>query len=297
MKRILSAVILALLLLPGCGLLNKNPGQQSQQQEQTEKAPKQLEEIEKNIEKVFLALGGPALESKEEKEKQDQGQEKQQEDQQQGEQKQEDKKSSEDQDQSKSKDQEKDQGEQKDKQETQAPPDPWQQVSQAIKSLHTGWNDYLPEVTKKGGSKELIDQFGTALNDLTKAADTKDKDKTLMAANAPYQRIPDLYSLYKTKASPELKRLIYYARNTVLLAKAGDWAKAGSNMEDLKSLWSLAENTIGKEQQEDAAKLDLSIYELEKVAKEKNGNLVEIKGKIALGNIGTLIEAMNKDSK
>lgn len=297
MKHILSVVILALIFLPGCGLLNKNPGQQSQQQEQTEKVPKQLEEIEKNIEKIFLALGGPALESKEEeeKEKQDQGQEKQQEDQQQGEQKQEDKKSSEGQDQSKSQDQ--DQGEQKNKQETQAPPDPWQQVSQAIKSLHSGWNDYLPEVTKKGGSKELIDQFGTALNDLTKIADTRDKDKTLLAANVPYERIPDLYSLYKTKVSPELKRLIYYARNTVLLAKAGDWAKAGKNMEDLKSLWSLAENTIGKEQQEDAAKLDLSIYELEKVVKEKNGNLVEIKGKIALDNIGALIEAINKESK
>lgn len=293
MKHILSAVILVLILVPGCSLLNKDSGQQPQQQEQAEKAPKQLEEMEKNIENIFLALGGPALESQEQDQKQQKnGQEgKDQE-------KQEDDKSSQDQDQAKSEEQEKTQGGQEDQQkETQAPPDPWQQVSDDIKNLHTGWNDYLPEVSKKGGSKDLIDQFGNTLNDLTKAADTKDKNKTFLAANNLYQAIPDIYSLYKTKTSPELKRLIYYTRNTILLTKTGDWDKAGSSMEDLKNLWSLAENTIGKDQQEETTKLDLSIYELEKVVKEKDANLVEIKGKITLTNIGTLISTLNKNSQ
>ncbi len=100
--------------------------------------------------------------------------------------------------------------------------------------------------------------------------------------------------MYKTKSSPELKRVIFHTRNSVLHAMAKDWDKATADIEDLKALWSIVKNTISKEQQEDATKLDLSIYELEKVVKEKDSDLVEIKGKITMTNVDTMQESMEK---
>jgi len=285
-KVVILLIIICFFLLGGCGIFNKNSKQQPQQEEQSEKIPKQLEEIETSIEKIFMDLDGPAIEKKEDsKQKQDdvkkptgedqgteQGKEGEGEQQSQG---------------------QKDKQEQGAKQEGQDS-DPWQQVTQGIKTLHSSWNEYMPEATKKGARKDLIDDFGDALNDLTKIAEGKDKMKTLLAASNLHKYIPDLYALYKTKASPELKRVIYYTRNLVLNSMSEDWVKATSDMDELKSTWSLVKTTIGKEQQEDSTKLDLSIYELEKVIKEKDKNLVQIKGKITLSNIESLQKSMEK---
>lgn len=287
-RKVLLLSFISLLLLwgslSGCGLLKKISGQQPEQEEQSEKVAKQLEEIEKTLEAIFMALDGPSIGTAEEGQSSQESQVK------------------EDSSMSKSEgqDQEKPQEDQNgmkgsDGQEQgQDSKDPWQQVSQEIKGLHSSWNDYLPEVTKKGAKKEVLDGFSDALNNLTEITEAKDKAKTLLAANQLYASVPELYSLYKTKTPPELKRIIYYTRNSVLTSMKDDWSKASSDMEEIKSRWSLVKNAVGKEQQENSAKLDLSIYELEKVIKEENKDLVEIKGKLTLTNIEALQKAMEK---
>ncbi|NLI91586.1 MAG: hypothetical protein GX434_05090 [Peptococcaceae bacterium] len=294
---LIGLIVLSVIILPGCGLLKKVTGQQPKQEQQSQQDnPKQLMEMETTIEKIFTDLGGPALESEEGKKNSEQ---KQSDDKTAGSQ-------SQGQDQGQQKGQEDKQGQAQQNNQTagkgqasgqqggQAAADPWQQVSQAIKSLHLSWNELMPEATKKGAKKELIDRFSDTLNNLTKTADTKDKDKVLLTTNSLYQYIAELYSLYQTKSSPELKRVIYYSRNITLNSKIENWNKVSSDTEELKSLWSLMKNTIGKEQQEDAVKLDLSIYELEKVVKEKNKALVDIKGKIILSNMQALQKSMQK---
>ncbi len=270
----------------GCGILKNNPGQQSKQATQEDKIPKQLETMELSLEKIFKAFDGPSANSEEEKSDQktqekaaesNQGQDPNQ-------QKQDNSKNSGEQGTSQ-KDQSKDQGKQK---------SPWEQLTSEIKNLHFSWNEYLPEVSKKGSKKEVIEGFSNALNNLTKVAESKDKNKILLATNQLYGQVPDLYSLYKTKAPPELRRITYYTRNSILTSMAADWVKASSDLEELKTRWSLVKNTVDQEQQEDSAKLDLSIYELEKVIKEKNQDLVQIKGKITLANIQVLQKSMEK---
>ena len=64
----------------------------------------------------------------------------------------------------------------------------------------------------------------------------------------------------------------------------------------LSSSWTLYKNAVPKDQQEDANKLDLSIYEFEKVMKEKNQPLIDIKGRVTLSNIQSLEQALEKES-
>ncbi|RNC29845.1 MAG: hypothetical protein AWM53_00063 [Candidatus Dichloromethanomonas elyunquensis] len=257
----IGAMILVLIFLPGCSMLKKITGQQPKQESQSQQEePKQLMQIETILDKIFTDLGGPALESEK---VQGQGQEDQP-------------------------------GQNQQNKQSASVQDPWQQVSQEIKSLHLSWNEIMPEAAKKGAKKDLIDNFSNTLNNLTKTADTKDKDKVLLSANSLYQYIPELYSLYQTKTSPELKRVNYYSRNIILNAKTGNWDKVSSDTEKLKSLWSLIKNTAGKDQQEDSAKLDLSIYELEKVVQERNKELIDIKGKIIQTNLQSLLKSMEK---
>jgi hypothetical protein len=173
-----------LLLLPGCSAVGKIFGSNSEkksQEEKSEKVPKQLEALDLTLESLFNDLDGPSANQNEDQPSQDQQQS------------------------PSSGGQSPQQGQPKQAQnQNQQQHDPWLQVAEDIKRLHTGWNEYMPEIIKKGAGKELLDAFSSQLNKLTETAKTKNKDKVLMAANELYANIPEMYSLYKIKTVPGL---------------------------------------------------------------------------------------------
>lgn len=154
----------------------------------------------------------------------------------------------------------------------------------------------MPEAIKKGASLKITENFSNSLNSLTTTIAAKDKSKTLLAANGLYGCIPDLYSLYRTKMSPEIKRMHYLLRNVILTSEANDWAQADKDMNGLKASWTVARGSLGKEQEKDQGKLDMSITELEKVVRERNQQLTAIKGKVALSNIQSVEKSLEKES-
>jgi len=307
-RSILSLAIVLLFLLlfvTSCGMLGigqpKQGQQGSQTQQQEDKVPKPLTQMEASIEKVFQTLGGPAVKTsedakdqqsknqqgkdqapkKDQQSSQDQSKEKQQQNgQQQGDQ----------QKQGQSEDKQQSQDQSNQQAEPAQEPDPWQQVSMQITELHTQWNDSLPEITKQGAKGELIDSFSKSLNDLTRITADKDKMKTMLAASGLYSNIPDMYALYKSETNPVLKEIIYYTRDAILNASVGEWDKASADLEKLKSAWGYFKNTLDKEKQDAASKVDLSITELEKVIKDKDPKLTDLKGRLVLSNL----EAMGK---
>ncbi|NLH95826.1 MAG: hypothetical protein GX477_00570, partial [Clostridiaceae bacterium] len=180
------------------------------------------------------------------------------------------------------------------KEDKQKEEEKWKEVDKIINDLHYLWNDLMPEITKKGADMKLSDAFAGSLNSLTTKAGSRDRDKVMAAANRLYSHIPDLFSLYRLKMSPELKRMVYYTRNIVLGSEKDAWEQTGKDMESLEKSWSLLRNTLEEEQKKIGDKLDLSIYELKKVVSEKNGQLAVIKGRIVLNNISGLAESYEK---
>jgi hypothetical protein len=169
--------------------------------------------------------------------------------------------------------------------------DSWEEITSVINKMHYTWNSYLPEALKMGTNQKTIDDFSNALNSLTNTIISKNKSNTLMAANSLYAYIPDLFTNYKTGAPAEIKRLRYYARNATLNSLAANWNQAEADVGNLISTWSILKNIVNEEQQETKSKLDYSILELEKVVKEKNQPLSDIKGRITLSNIMELEES------
>jgi len=143
----------------------------------------------------------------------------------------------------------------------------------------------MPEIAEKGADMKLINNFADALNSLTTTALTKDTENTLTSANTLYSYIPDIYSLFKVKMSPEVKRMIYYTRSIILEASKDNWEQVKKDNDSLSKSWSFFKNTLNKEQEQISAKLDFSIYELSKVTDAKEKPLTDIKGRIVLSNI------------
>lgn len=297
---ITTIVLLLVVLLSGCNRSNNTPAPEKQstgQKQQSEEIPDQLKSIEENIEKIFKELDGPSVGVKEQKkeeenqeagQKSDGSQEKQQSNNQGGEEQSQQSKES-------GQSEKTQQEPPKKEEQEQTRKDPWKEVTSIANDLHFKWNNYMPSVVKKGAGNKLIDDFSSSLNNLTNIILKKNKNDTLMAANKLYASIPEFYSLYKTKTSPEIKRIRYFARNSMLNSMTSDWTKADSDLESLKSSWSLLKNTTSSEQQELVSKLDLSIIELEKAIKERSQPIIEIKGRIALLNMEDLENKMDDE--
>lgn len=257
-------LLLTVCLLTACGQGSQKPApqqQSAQQQQQAEKEPQKLKDIENSIEELIKELEGPSAPIS--GEKQETGQQ---------------------------------QGQQGQGQQQSQPKDPWKGVSSTIDNLHFQWNEFMPEAIKKGASLKFTENFSNSLNILTTTISSKDKSKTLLAANGLYGCIPDLYSLYRTKMSPEIKRMHYLIRNVILTSEAGNWAQAEKDLNALKASWTVAKSSLGKGQEKDQGKLDMSLTELEKVVKVKNQQLTAIKGKVALANIQAVEKSYEKES-
>ena len=293
-------VIIITSLLTACGQGSQGPSlqqQSSDKKQEFEEAPQKLKAIEANIEKLFKALDGPFVTVEDEKKQKDQGQQDQgkQESSQQQEPSHEPSQSSSQSGGSEQKGQQS-QGGQQQKGPQPEKKDPWKEIEPIINNLHYQWNDFMPDAVKKGADPKITGNFSNALNLLTNVIKTKDKTKTLTTANGLYGCVFDLYSLYRTEMSPEIKRMRYLIRNTILDAQTENWAQAVKDAEGINASWSLLKNTLGKKQQADTVKLDFSILELEKVIAEKNASLTDIKGRVALSNIQSIEKSYEKES-
>jgi len=296
-KILLIAFTIYTLFLCGCNQGkpdSKNEAQQMKADKESDKIPEDLKNIESSIEKIIKALEGPAVSIKDEKENDQQTQDKssQSEEQESGKENEEGKEENKDDQNSNEQKNSQDSSNQKSASE---PKDPWKEISSIINKLHYQWNSYIPSASKKNASRNLIDNFDNSLNNLTSTIVTKDKNKTLLSANSLYLFIPDFYMLYKTPTSPEIKRIRYYIRNTVLNASISNWQQAGKDVGSLKSTWAIYKNTIDAKNQDLASKLDYSIYELEKVVNENNMHLTDIKGRIAMSNTESVEKAAQKN--
>lgn len=296
-------VVIMVILLTACGQSGQKPEAQQQsgkEKQEYDKAPDKLKSIESNVEMVFKALEGPAViideksnksssQSSQSQQSQSQPQQSQSQSQQQSSQSGSDSQSS-----KQSRGTQQNQSKSQNTKQKYPVPDPFKEIESIINNLHYQWNDYMPDVVKKSTDRKIPENFSMALNILTETAKSKDKSKTLDAANNLYASITDLYSLYRTKMSPEIKRMRYLIRSAILASTADDWLKADKNIKDLKPSWTMFKNTLDKEESDDSDKLDLSIYELEKVVAQKNLALADIKGRIALSNIAAIEKSYKK---
>ena len=301
------SIFLVFSLLTACGSKQSSQSGSSQTESsksdsEPEKVPSDLTDLENNIEMIIKTLNGPAVQVKQEAQQGGKGMESgqsntssQESKDTQGNQNSNGIQSSQG-NQNSQGSQSSQQGQQQSQPSSSSQQNPMEMIPKLVDKMHYQWNNLMPEAIKKGAKKDLVNNFGTALNNLSGTITSKNKMDIMVATNNLYAYIPDLYSLFKTKPSPEIKRVRYYSRSAILNGLTANWTQADSDITNLKSVWSLYKNSLNKEQQEIANKLDLSIMELEKVVKGKDAQLVNIKGKVELSNTEDLEKAVEGQS-
>ncbi len=290
-------IIFAIMLtaFTGCSGNSANSQQSRHEQISFEKnikeAPKDLEKIEESIEKIFLALEGPASnvekdkDTKDLKDKEDKKEEKSENNQDNGK----EEKKGEGEEEKNNQDKDEDENEKRKKEESKNnQQNDWKNADSIINDLHYQWNNFTSSAMEINAPRELIDNFSVSLNNLTNMILKRDRLKSLMAANNLYSYIPDLYLLFDTPYSPEIKRLRHYTRSVMLNALTENWEDSEKDLQNLKASWAFYKTSIQKDRPERTNKLDYSIHELEMVVNEKNKSLSGIKGRVTLNNIDVL---------
>ena len=274
---LITLILLMSLTVVGCGIFKKDD--QQNKSEQSEKIPKPLTELETSLESIFQTLGAPATgDDKESSEQQKSSNEQKNSEGQKG-------------------TEDKEGGGEEQQGQGQKKNDPWERISQTLEKLHEQWNEYMPEAAEKSTDNKIIDTFSDSLNNLTNIIKEKDKVKTLLAANNLHSGIPEFYSFYKTKHVGEIKRMVFYTRSCILYSQSEKWTEVDSSMKNLESSWTFLKSALAKEEIESVSKLDLSIYELKKVVRVKDPQLINIKGRLTLANIEELEKALEESSE
>lgn len=290
-KKIVLLILITIILLSiyGCGQKSQKPSGQS-----TEKPPQSLSGIEKDIDTIINALDkewktgetaqtGQSSPPRESKDVQSQGSSGQ------GAQGQSSQSSSGQSSGGQSS------GQQSSGQGSNNQQDPWQEVDKTIKDLHKKWNEYQPEALKAGASSESITNFTNSLNVLTNTIVSRSIINILSDANNLYKFVPDFLSHHKDK-SVDIKRLKYFTRDTMYNARIDKWNVSESSIGNAKNLLPNIRASAKEDNKAKYQSLEYSVIDLEKVIKERQKNLVQLKGNIILDNIKE-IEKINQNEE
>ncbi len=305
---------------------SKEENEVKSEEKKSDEPPTKLTDIEENIDKLILSLGGPKEEDKKEEQQENIQKSEEKDGKKEEEKAQEEEKQKKGDENKKEDDSGNDQGEKEegkqDGEEEQIKekkkeddkkiaeklqiisPEQWNEISKTLEDIHFNWNELVVELQEKVQDKSQLEDFSDSLNTLTDTAKANDQKTALAQANYLYSYIPEFLSLYKgsTKAS-EVKRMKYYARNSIIMAREPNWTNAILDVDKLLEIFdtyvliskqseeskdskeSEGDDSSAKVEQEILMKLKSSYDELEAVVKENNKELVEVKGKIVLTNI------------
>jgi hypothetical protein len=161
----------------------------------------------------------------------------------------------------------------------------WQDFEKRIKALNELWNNYEPQAKKDGAPDVLISQFEKQLNTLTSTIMARNEEETLVAANGLYQYYPQFFNLYRHKAPPEIKEIKYYLQEILINAEAGKWEDAAALLENMEKAWQTAKSRMQKPDHELNERIDHAMQDFSQVVKQKDLQLVKIKGEILLKNV------------
>ncbi|NLK35016.1 MAG: hypothetical protein GX301_06145, partial [Gracilibacteraceae bacterium] len=99
-------------------------------------------------------------------------------------------------------------------------------IKKDVLELHSAWNSYEAKAISDFAMQTTINDFESALNNLTKTVEVQDAYLGLLEVNQLYKYLPDFYMLYESKVPPDLDRLRFAAKKIMLLSEKQNFTGA-----------------------------------------------------------------------
>ncbi len=173
----------------------------------------------------------------------------------------------------------------------------FEKIKKDVMGLHSAWNSYEAKAISDFAMQTAINDFESALNNLTKIVETQDAYLSLLEVNQLYKYLPDFYMLYESKVPPDLDRLRFAAKKIQLLSEKKDFTGANDVLLYFENIWMTARPKLKSDNAEIVSKFEFAFVDLKNAVIAKNGMIVEAKTEVLLKLVDEIEKKAEKASK
>lgn len=148
--------------------------------------------------------------------------------------------------------------------------------------LHTSWNNFEPVAVSDLVVQTSVTDFENSLNNLTKFVEEHNIYMSLIECNELYKSLPDFFLLYKSKTPPELDRIRYAVKKTMLVTEKSDFESLAEAITFLESIWSVTKPQLSKDNLEVMNKFEFALSDLKTAIENKNLMITKAKSEVML---------------
>lgn len=165
----------------------------------------------------------------------------------------------------------------------------WQKISMSLMDIHRKWNELEPEAIEAGLPTSSLDEFETALQQLTQSVSLQNTEESLSAAIDLFDRYTNgISQVFTLSTPPQLYQVQYRTMAALAAADRGDWTAASDEISAALEPWGLLKAQAKNADKKLLGRCDFSMQDLKTAINEKDSNMVMIKGTIAQANLKQL---------
>jgi hypothetical protein len=169
----------------------------------------------------------------------------------------------------------------------------FESIKKDVLALHSAWNGYEAKAISDFAMQTAINDFESALNNLTKTVEAQDTYQSLLEVNQLYKYLPDFYMLYESKVPPDLDRIRFAAKKIQLLCDKKDFSGANDVLLYFENIWMTARPKLKADNAEVVSKFEFAFVDLKNAVISKNDMIVEAKTEVLL----TLTDEIEKKAE
>lgn len=169
----------------------------------------------------------------------------------------------------------------------------FEEIKKDVMELHSAWNSYEAKAIADFAMQTTINDFESALNNLTKTLESQDSYLSLLEVNQLYKHLPDFYMLYESNVPPDLDRLRFAAKKIQLLSEKKDFTGANDVLLYFENIWMTARPKLKKGNEETVSKFEFAFADLKNSVMAKNEMIIEAKAEVLL----KLVDEMEKKAE
>ncbi|MEA4846621.1 MAG: hypothetical protein VB106_05235 [Clostridiaceae bacterium] len=169
----------------------------------------------------------------------------------------------------------------------------FESIKTEVMELHSAWNSYETRAIADFAMQTAINDFESALNNLTRTVEAQDAYMSLLEVNQLYKYLPDFYMLYESKVPPDLDRLRFAAKKIKLLSEKQNFTGANDVLIYFENTWMTARPKLKSDNAEIVSKFEFAFADLKNSVMAKNEMIVEAKTEVLL----KLIDEIEKKSE
>jgi hypothetical protein len=171
-----------------------------------------------------------------------------------------------------------------------------EKLKKEVIELHSLWNAFEAKAISQFVMQTSINEFESALNNLTNAIKQADTYQSVLQVTQMYKYLPDFYLVYSYEAPPELGKIRFAAKKIYLVSEKGNYGAAQESLDYLSGVWLLTRPKLNEDSKDLIHQFEFAVSDLKAAIDGKNDTIIAAKTEVII-KVADEVEKLNKKKK